>query len=308
MDMQIIINQMIQLFLIIGLGYFLYLIGIFDVDMNQKLTKFTLSITTPALIISSVLSNANIIEINSVLFTLFIAVIIHIFLFILSFIYIKLLNVNKEQRGLYIFMVLFGNVSFMGFPVIGSIFGVDAIFYMALFNMIFNLFLFSIGNILVTYSHNSKIEVNFKNLLNPGVISSLLALVIYFLNITFPVVIKDTINVIGSMTTPLAMLLIGSTLATMELKEIFNDKKVYCFTLLRQIVIPMITFPFLNSVIADKLTLGITFIVISLPVANSSILFATRYGGDYKLAAKTVFITTLVSVFSIPLLVYLYLI
>lgn len=308
MDMMVIINQMIQLFIVIALGYILNRIGIFDQVLNKKLTTLLLSVTTPALILNSVLANENTASISEITMVCIVAFAVFLILPIISFGLVKAMRIPKKQQGLYMFMTVFSNVGFMGFPVMQAIFGDAAIFYTAIFNMVFNLLLFTLGIIIMNYGNDNKVQLNLKRVLSPGVIASFIALLIYFTKLTFPVVIVNTVNMVGNITTPIAMLLIGSTLANMAIKEVFNDIRIYPYTFIKQIIIPILAFPILQFFIQDTYLLGVTFIIIAMPVANSAVLFATEYGGDIKLAAKTVFLTTLVSVATIPALVYLYLI
>ncbi len=306
MDMIVIINQMIQLFLILAIGYVLYKIKMFDDTLNKKLTMLLLGVTTPAMILSSVNYASNDSQV-SVPFIFLVATLMYLCLMILAFIFMKLFSVKENQQGLYVFMTTFPNVGFMGFPVITAIFGEEGIFYAAIFNMVFNVLIHSLGIILMTYKSDIKVKLHFKTLLSPGIIASVIALLIYFFNIPMPMVLENTFEMLGSITSPIAMLLIGSTLATMKVKDVFREKSIYPFTLLRQIILPILIFPILNYFIQDQLLLGVTFILLSMPVANSAVLFATRYQSGEQLAAKCVFITTLLSVLTIPLLVYFYL-
>lgn len=308
MDIMVIINQMIQLFIVITLGYLLNRMGIFDQTLNKKLTTLILNVTMPAMILNSVLANENTASLNEIMMVFIVAIVVFTVLPIISFGLVKVMKIPKEKQGLYMFMTVFSNIGFMGFPVMQAIFGNEAVFYTAIFNMGFNLLVFSLGIIMMNYGSENKVELNVKNVLTPGVIASFIALIIYFTKFTFPMVIVNTCGMIGDMTTPIAMLLIGSTLANMPIKEVFNDIRIYPYTLIKQIIIPIIAFPILQFFITDTYLLGITFIMIAMPVANSAVLFATEYGGDVKSAAKTVFLTTLVSVVTIPALVYLYLI
>lgn len=307
MDMMVIINQMIQLFLVIALGYLLNKIGIFDQVLNKKLTTLLLSVTTPAMILNSVLSNTNTASFQEVGMVFIVVIAVFTILPIVSYILVKVMRMPEEQQGLYMFMTVFSNIGFMGFPVLQAIFGDASVFYTAIFNMGFNLLVFTLGVVMINKGSEKQVQLHGKDVLTPGVIASLMALAIYFLKLRFPVVIVNTCSMIGSITTPIAMLLIGSTLANMPIKEVFNDVRIYPYTFIKQIILPIIAYPIVAFFIKDTYLLGITFIVIAMPVANSAVLFATEYEGDVKLAAKTVFITTLVSVVTIPTLVYLFL-
>ncbi len=308
MDIYVILMQMIQLFIVIALGYFLFKIHLFDKELNKKLTTFLLFVTTPAMILSSVLSTTEYQSLNNILFVFVVGFLIYIALPIIGFILVKIMRIPLQQQGLYVFMTVFSNIGFMGFPVMKSIFGNDAVFYTAIFNMIFNLLVYTVGPIIMNYGTEQSTHMDIKSLLSPGVIASLVAMVFYFAKLSVPDVVSSTITMIGDMTTPMAMLVIGSTLATIPLKEVFTEWRIYPYTLIKQVIIPILVFPILNFFIKDPLILGITLIVISMPVANSAVLFATEYDGDISLAAKTVFMTTLFSVGTIPLIVAMFLV
>ena len=307
MDIQVILMQMVQLFLMIGLGYFLFKVKILDVELNKRLTTLLLAVTTPALIISSVLSTTEYLPFTDILFVFLVGILVYIVLPILGWILVKIMRIPLPQQGLYIFMTVFSNIGFMGFPVMKAIFGNDAVFYTALFNMLFNLLVFSVGTGIMGYGTGRKMDFNPKDLLSPGVIASLVALVIYMAKIQFPNVISSTITMIGDITTPIAMLIIGSTLANIPLKEVFSELRIYPYTFIKQVIIPALAYPVLRLFIQDPLILGVTLIMISMPVANSAVLFATEYDGDVSLAAKAVFMTTLLSIVTIPLIVSLFL-
>lgn len=128
MDIRVILMQMIQLFLVIALGYFLFKIKLLDVDLNKKLTTLLLSVTTPAMIVSSVLSTTVTQGLNDILFVFLVGFAVYLIMPILGYIIVKIMRVPLPQQGLYIFMTVFSNIGFMGFPVMKAIFGNEAVF------------------------------------------------------------------------------------------------------------------------------------------------------------------------------------
>jgi hypothetical protein len=283
------------------MGYLLYKIKIFNTEVNQKLTKLLLNVSMPALIISSVLEQTERPPVNEVLMVFAVAVAMYVVLPIISIILVKLMRVPKEQQGLYMFMNTFSNVGFMGFPIISALYGEKGVFYAAIINIIFNLSVFTYGIIMVHYASGEKANLSWKKLLSPGILCSLFAILVYALNIKLPTPVSDAVSTLGGLTTPLAMLIIGSTLATMDIKSVFNDGRVYVFSIIKQLILPILLFYVAKLLIHNEYILGITFIMLLMPVANTGLLFATEYGRDEKLAAKTVFITTVMSLITIPL-------
>ena len=119
-----------------------------------------------------------------------------------------------------------------------------------------------------------------------------------------PADITSVCNNLGALTTPLAMLIIGSTLATMDIKSVLNDRRVYIFTLIKQLIIPVMVWAVLKLFVGDALIMGVMTVLLLMPVANNSVLFATMFNKDEKLAAKTVFISTVFSMISVPVMLY----
>ena len=311
MDIQIILHQLITLFLLMGTGFLLFRLGFLNAEFNRTLTRLLINVTMPFLIIDSVLQLTQRAPVSTVFLVLADAVVLYLILPLFGYLIARLLFVPKTQRGLYTYMTTFSNVGFMGFPLISALLGAEAVFYTALFNMIFNLSSFSYGILLISSggAQNSqsgaKEKPRLRMLLSPGILLSLLAIVLYFANLSFPAPVVDVVGYIGGLTTPLAMLLTGASIASMNLPEMLRDWRMYPFILLKQIALPLCLYPLFCLFIQDALLLNVSLIMLSLPVANSAVLFSIEYRADEKLATRGVFLTTFFSIATIPLVVFL---
>lgn len=309
MSITVVLLQMIKLFIIICLGYLLYKTDIIDEHTKKHLTKMLLYVTTPALIVHSFIKNMGV-DSSGILGQLFIvAGIMYIALPFIAVIINLIIRVKKPQQGVYMFMTVFSNVGFMGFPVVDSIFGVQGVFYAAVFNCVFNIFVFTIGIILITYGQKNaansfKEIISVKKLLNPGILCCFVAVLIFLINIPVPAVIMDVLDSVGGLTSPIAMLIVGASLAAMKIRDVFNDARVYVYSIIRQIALPLLVWPLIDRFISNEMLSTITLIMVAMPVANSAVLFATEYGSDEKTAAKTVFITTVAALISIPFVLW----
>lgn len=299
MNMSQIVNQMIVLFLMMSVGYFCGKVNIIDTDFSKKLTNLILSITTPAMIIASVTANKVEIDKAVAVQVMVIAAGLFVVLTPLGFIIAKLLGAPADEAKLYTFMAIFSNTGFMGYPVVRTIFGDYAVFLAAMFNMVQGVMLYSLGVWLMD-SRGGKF--NPKSIVNPSMVASVLALLIFLLDINIPSVLSSTMDSIGSITSPAAMLLIGSSLSVMPVKEIFTEFRLYPFTAIKQIALPLAAYFVCGLFIKDPTLLGIVTVIVAMPVANISVMFANQYGGNSKLASKGVFITTMCSFATIPLL------
>lgn len=299
MDMSQIINQMIVLFLMMGTGYFCGKIGYMDSDFSKKLTNMILMVTTPAMILASVTTGNVSYSKNMAFEMLGIACVVFLFLIPMSFVTAKILRVPQEDFKLYMFMAIFSNTGFMGYPVVKTIFGDGAVFLASLFNMIFNIVVYSLG-IWLMDKRGGKFTV--KTLINPSMISSILALIIFVFDLKVPYVLSATFDAVGSITSPCAMLLIGSSLSQMPVKEIFTEVRLYPFTVIKQILIPFAMFFVFGMFMKNTELLGITTVLAAMPVASIAVMFANQYEGNSKMASKGIFITTMCSFVTIPIL------
>ncbi len=310
-DMSVLIDQLIQLFLIICIGYFIFKFNILNESVNKHLNELVINVTLPLMTISSVLKMEEHPD-TSTIFTLFTAsvlffLIMPILAFFIVKIMLKTMRIVKSRQGMYMFMLIFSNVGFMGMPILQAACGENgatAVFYAAVLNIFFNISVFTYGVLIIGYGDTVKTSLQIKNILSPGILCSVLAVVIYALNIHFSNTIENVIETVGDLTSPLAMILVGSTLASMKLKEVFNEWRVYVFSVIKQIVLPILLYPVFRIFIRDDLLFHVLFIEFLMPVANIALMISTKYNLDNKFVSKTIFISTVLSLISIPLVIY----
>ena len=307
MDFLMIFNQILVLFLILFVGYLLFKINILDDHTNKKLSSFVVNVSAPALIISAFTTNSKgtLIEIiNIIVISLF----CYLFLFAMTIILPRFLKIHNDELGIYKFMVMFSNVGFMGFPVISAIYGNDAIFYASIFNLPFYLLIYTLGVYYVSLHAGQKIQFNYRRLLNSGVIAVIIGIVLFSTKLKPPYFINETIGLIGGVTTPLSMLIIGASLAKISIKDIFSSYKLYIFSLIKLVFLPIVIYfilkPF-STLISNPILIGISVVIVGMPVAANAVMLSKEYNGNEEIASKGVFISTLLSIVTIPLLVYL---
>ena len=303
MNITVIITQLIQLFLMLFLGYFLCKWGIFDRHTNQKMTKLCLTVTTPCLVLSYILQQTGERNYRLIAFTFAIAIVYYIVMPFIGWLICKLLHLPRQSHGLYMFMAVFENIGFMGIPLINAIYGGEGVLYTAIFNICFNLAAFGYGPVMLNIGTGRTSKPDLKDVLSPGTILSVFTIVVYLSGLKLPGVLTGVISSVGAVTSPMAMMLTGAALALVDIRTVFTDRHVYPFLAVRQLIFPLIIFPLFALVIKDPVLLGVVFILTIMPCASNSVLFATNYNNDESLAARTVFISTLCSLITIPALV-----
>lgn len=305
MEGNILLRQMIELFLIIACGYVLYKRNILSRDVDQHLSKMILNLTMPSLILYSVLIQSSSRDLVRVGQIFLISVLMYLLLPAISFLLVKILKVPDAQQGIYLCMNTYSNVGFMGFPVISALYGDEAILYAAIQNIVFNLSAYTCGILMVCRKtgNASQEQFSLKELfLSPGMLGTALAMLFYFFPVSLPSPVLGAMGSIGNLTSPVAMLLIGANLAEVPPKELLSDTRLYLFALLKQLALPLLAWPLLNILVSDTYIKGILMILLLMPTGNTVVLFANRYHLDDRLAVKGVFITTVLSIITIPLL------
>lgn len=311
MDFLYVFGKMIQLFLIILIGYIACKCGAFGKEARLHVTRLVLQVAIPGVTLSSVLNQSALPEPKEILGLFAVAASSYLVLLLGALIVPKLLFVSKPEEGIYRFMTAFANVGFIGYPVTQAIFGDGAIFYTCVFNLPFNFLAFSIGVIFIQKSaalmrgedaSSVKNTLTWKTFLTPCLISSVLAIILAFTGVKAPAIIGDTCKMLGDITTPAALMVIGSSLAEMPVKEMFSNKKVYLFAAFRLLILPLAVFFIYRMFVTDRLLLGVCVIISAMPVATNGTMLCLQYNADEKLMAQGTFITTLASLVTIPLL------
>ncbi|MCP1715946.1 putative permease [Methanocalculus alkaliphilus] len=286
------------LLILIAVGYLAFRLGILDRQATHKLSLLLLHVTIPALIIVSMQIPASPELLSgAVVFCLAIGV-FYLLAATVAYCGTVLLRMEDRERGVFSFAILFGNVGFMGFPIAEALFGAASLFYVALGNLVFNLLVFSAGIVMMT----GRYDFNPRLLINPGIAASYIGLTLFLLGLRIPSPLFDAMEITGNLTTPLAMIIVGSLLATFPAKEMIGDLKAYLATVLRLIVLPIATYLLLAPLIADPLVLGVLVILAAMPVASTTAIFAEIYGGDERFASRLVFVSMIFSIISIPLI------
>ncbi len=295
------VAQIMSLFLIMVIGYIINKRGILDDVANVRLTKLVINISMPAQIIKAFVSNQGIVSNKEVLMVFRISFLMYFVYAIIGVLFLFVTRVSKEQRGTYLFMTMFGNCGFMGFPVVVAMLGEEALIYAVIFNVVFNLLVYSVGILMIGKGFDAK------KLINMPLMASLLSIVLYFANIKLPVPVMNCLDTLGNVTTPVAMLLLGSVIAGMNIKELFDEWRVYLFTIVKLAVLPAVSIFLINRLpIQSDLIVGCMILLSAMPVATNTTMLALEYNGDVKLSSKGIFFTTVLCMISIPIITALY--
>ena len=302
MDIMVVFQTMLKLFLLLILGFVLFKCHIFDEYTNKKISALIVNVASPMLIISSLagVEGSN----KSIVFLMIGAgILMYIGFIILGKIINRIFPFPKKDWPVYECMVVFANTGFMGYPVLLDVFGQEAVFYASLIHMAFNFFVYTYAIMCLTKGDDSEFKLNFKQLLTPGIILSFVGIFIYLFDIQLPSVLMDTINSVGSLTAPLSMMMIGSSLAVYPIKDSFTDWRSYVFAFVRLMIVPFVTMIMCRLLHIDAYYANITIITNAMPVGSMVLMLATQYNANVKIVTRNIVVSTLLSVITIPIVV-----
>jgi len=313
MDFSAVLIVLFKLFFLLLLGFFLFRRHILDEHANKAISALIVNATSPALVLGS-LSATGATSRGEVLKLVFFGIGLYILLPLTAWLTVKLFKVDPKKRGTMQLLLVFGNTGFMAIPILQTLYGDVAVFYCNILNLPFNLMIFTYGVYMLQLSsaqstaEGSKFSLKGpalrKMLLTPGIICSVLALLLYFTNIQLPKVLSETFLFIGNVTPPLSMLLIGSVLAEYPLKSMFSDLKIDLILVLKLLFFPVLVLVLSRLIFTDPVMIGINTLTFAMPCASMCVILSKEHGGDSQTASSGVVFTTVLSLLTIPL-VYL---
>ncbi|MDD7173942.1 MAG: AEC family transporter [Clostridiales bacterium] len=296
MNLSAVISQLAALFLMILAGYISARADLISPQFRQKLSSLALNTAAPCIILSSVLESesgsadmAAAVGVGVFFFALMIA---------LAALLVRVCRVPRAQRGLDQLMLVFTNVGFMGIPVVQSIYGPTGVALLSMFILIFNLCFFSYGVLLIS----GGLSLNPRALLNTCIVAALLALLFGLTGWHLPAPVETALSAIGAMNTPLAMMIIGASIAHSDLRAAFSSPRLYLVSLLRMAVMPLCILGIVAVLPIPRMLAGICVALAAMPVAGNCAMISDLYTPEDMTASQAVMLTTLLSAVTLPLI------
>ena len=295
----IILYQIVIMFILILLGFFLYKKKIFTRKGCNQLSNFVLMAVLPAVIFNAFQKELRPELVSGLLTAFAMAVISHIVFIALGMVFCG--KRRGENSSVEIFSVTYSNCAFLGIPLISAIYGTDGIFYLTAYIAVFNLLSWTHGVMILTDRVTLKSAVNALKV--PAVIATIAGLVFFFLRIPLPDIVAKPVEYVASLNTPLAMIISGITIARSNLKAAVKKGGVYLTAALKLLVGPLIIMLLLKPFGADPVVADTILISAACPTAASAIMFSARYGKNSVYASEIFAVSTLLSAVTMPLII-----
>lgn len=294
-----VFTQVAILLILILVGILLEKIKVLTDDGVKSMTDMVLLTVTPCVIIKSFIREFDRSTFNGVLLSFLIAFLSHIGFIILSHIFIK--DHEKSRERVLRFAVIFSNCGFMSIPLQQALIGDIGVLYSASYIAVFNIFIWSYGILLM--SGDKKYLTPKKLILNPGIISVFIGIIIFILSIPVPKIIAEPISYIAGLNTPVPMIIIGFHLARSNILNVLKNFRCLWAIGMRLVVFPAVALGvmYLCGVKGDMLVSSV--ISCSAPTAALSTMFAAKFGGDTSTSVNIVSFSTVLSLLTMPLLI-----
>ncbi len=316
------LSTMASLFLCIFVGFYAAKKNIIDEQGIDRMNSFLLNITFPFMMIGifnieltpDVVHNGVPVFFYGIFYQLVLTVIGFIFTIVFDFGVERPETMGFDRNKIVRFGMIFTNTGFVGLPLISAVLGADGLLYASLLNIPFNILCFTFGVYLL--QPKGENYITFKSIfLTPAMIGIWIGLglllsqlifpgtfVVDGENVRLPAFLTTTINMIGGITSPLAMIIVGASLKDTKFGQVFGNYKLHVYSLVKLLIAPVIVYLIAKLFIDDAQILLIVTVFAGLPTATVTTLFAEKFGHDYVFASEIVFITTLYSIITIPII------
>ncbi len=311
-----VLQNLIALFLLLAAGFVLTKIRLLERKDADRISILLSRVTIPSLYISSLMSQTLSKEtaLQSVEM-IGLAVVYYTFAALVSFGVTFFLRVEEEQRGVYRFLLIFSNAGNMGFPVMRAIIGQEALFYGAVYNIVFNIAVFSLGIFLLRgKKKGNKVDIK-AMFLSPAILSICLGLVLFLVSpllrqtpvyhTVYEGAFYLAVKWMGEATVPLSMFVVGCVLARVNLKRIFGSWRMWVVCAVRLLALPLATSLLFGLFGLPDVMFGVMVLVAGMPSAVFATILSSEHGGDVETASTGVFLSTLLSAATIPVLALL---
>lgn len=295
------VNVQSVLFVYMLVGFCCRKKGLFDDVTRAKLTDYVLYITLPCMVFESFNMAFSLESLKQGGLALVIATVMALAALVLG----RLLYVKFEPREKSImeYGTLVTNSGFAGLPVVSGAYGSEGLFLGSLFIIPTRVLMWSAGISLFTHEGNGW-DCFKKVMRNPAIIAVELGLIRMIFQLPLPAFLDTAVDKLGACTSPLAMALVGAILADVPVRDVMEWKAFYLVSV-RQLLLPLLCLAALKLLGVDELTLGVSVVLSGMPIGSTTAILAQKYGADAQFASKCVFISTLTSLVTVPILTLL---
>ncbi|MBO5208698.1 MAG: AEC family transporter [Lachnospiraceae bacterium] len=313
MSISVVFEQMIIIFILILTGVLLFKKNMLSESSSKQLSGLIVNVTNPAVLICSAFDDGPKASIQELGIAALVFIIAYGILILCAYLIPILMGIPENARYSYRMLTIFGNVGFIGIPLASAVLGNSSLIFVSLNNLLYNILVYTFGLSILkkaaTQQGVFEAPENSENILhkivNAGTISAVLTIVFYLGDFNVPVIISSSLSYAGRATTLLSMLVLGVSVAQMAPKDIFSHPKLYIFTIIRQILIPIVFTLSLGLFIKNPLILNTCALMLAVPAGNMPLMLSKQLNVDESTISQGIILTTIFSLVTIPIVTLL---
>ena len=302
MGTAMIFQQMLVIFLLILIGYWACRKELLTESVTRAISALVVNVTNPALLISSAMEQDVGVTHRDILEMALVSAGVYAVLLILGELLSRFFGGRGEERKFYYVMLVYANVGFIGIPVVLAVLGPEGLLYLVIFNLFFNFLFYTHGlHVLTAGKDSGKEKITWRTFVNVGTVSGVIALLLFWFEVSLPEVLSSTLSYAGGATTFLSMLVLGASLSRMRLRSLFSNIRLDFFCLAKMLALPVLLGLVLRELVPDEKMFCTALLLIAMPAGNLPLMTAQEHHLKADTLARGIVITTLLSIVTVSL-------
>lgn len=312
MHIDIIFPQIFILSILIIVGVIGSKFEVISMNAKDMLAKLIFNITLPFMLLCN-FSKLNITPrlLTNSLFVILLTFLTLLFMLLISWLIARLVKMPKGEASIFKTHSVFGNLVYLGFPLISALYGEEGLLYAGMFQLVSNMMIWTIGVIILNQGKNLSVRQNIKHIWNPNTYAVIIGFIMFLFSVKLPSIFMKSMGGLGDSTTYLSMLYIGSMMYYSSLKGFLNRREVYIFTVNKLVILPVLLLLILSIMVTyipggiDSTVIAVLVLLSSMPGMANVVIMAKIFGADDKLATANVAVSTIASLVTLPLILLL---
>jgi predicted permease len=310
MESKIVLTQITILAVVVVIGAIAAKFKVFNSESKDVLSKVIFNISLPLMLFTNFFRlEATPRLIANSLTVLAISGFVIFFLLLIGWVASRIFNLKGAEAAVFKTHSMFGNTIFLGFPLITALYGFEGLLYASMFQLVSSILMWTVGVVVLSHGNGISWKKSLFRVVNPNTIATIAGLAFFLLSVKIPDLILKPMTELGSANTWLSMLYIGAMLVFSNVGGLLKKKSIYIISFNRLVLGPalLISIFYIAATFAglapDKLVTSVIILEASMPCMATVVIMAKEFGSDDALAVGNVFVSTIFSILTLPLIV-----
>ncbi len=312
MQTNVVITQIFILAVVVVIGAIAAKAKVFTSESKDVLSKVIFNISLPMMLFTNFFRlDATPRLIANSITVLALSGFVIFFLLLVGWITVRVFRMIGSEAAVFKAHSMFGNTIFLGFPLITALYGYEGLLYASMFQLVSTIIMWTVGVIVLSHGNGTSWKKSLLKVLNPNTIATLAGLVLFLFSFKLPQILLKPMTELGAANTWLSMLYIGAMLAFSNVGSLLKKRSLYLLSFNRLVLCPaflIIIFYLVGAragLSADKLVSSVIILEASMPCMATVVIMAREFGSDDRLAVGNVFVSTIFSILTLPIVVLL---